>query len=125
VIEFLEHLTFDIFNSSSLVWSIAFILSVVTGVILHNYLENFLHSALITCAMFASILVGTAASARFGILYLADADANVVAAGGVSICAVTIMSIIFMHVFNALGDFRQKRRYVREAQLHSGDTYSI
>lgn len=112
--EFLLTFVDEVLASSSLVWTVAIILSSISGYVLHTYIGDMLYSACISVAMFVSVLIGNAGFARIGLYFTNDRDANVVAAAGLSICALTAMAVILMRVFNAVGDLRQKMRYRNE-----------
>lgn len=101
-------------TAPSLVWTVAFIMSGLTGWMLHNYLDDFLYSLTISIIMYCSILVANAGFAQIGLFFTTDREANIVAAAGASICAVTLMTLIFVRIFYAIGDFHQKLKRADE-----------
>ena len=115
--QFLLTFVDEVLASSSLVWSVAILLSAISAYVLHTYIGDWLYSSIISVAMFVSVLIGNAGFARLGLLFTADSDANIVAAAGFSICALTVMAVILMRVFNAIGDLRQKMHYQDEPNV--------
>jgi uncharacterized membrane protein len=97
----------QVMNSTSLVWTVAFFMSAAAGYILHTYLDDMLHAFVIAVVMFGSILVANTGFTQLGIFFTSDKEANVVAAAGASICAVTILAIIALRLAYAVGDVRR------------------
>lgn len=97
-----------------LVWTVAFMMSALTGYMIHTYLDDLMYSIIISIVMYFSIMIANAGFAQIGIFFTSDREANIVAAAGASICSVTLMTVILMRIFYAIGDFNQKLRRERE-----------
>jgi tryptophan-rich sensory protein len=97
----------QVMSSPPLVWTVAFFMSAAAGYILHTYLDDLLHSFVIAVAMYVSILVANTGFTQLGVFFTTDKEANVVAAAGASICAVTILAVIILRIAYAIGDFRR------------------
>ena len=104
-------------TAPSLVWTVALIMSGLTGWMLHNYLDDLLYAITISIVMYCSILVANAGFAQIGLFFTTDREANIVAAAGASICAVTLMTVIFMRIFYAIGDFHRGIKRADESQV--------
>jgi len=111
MLEFIHTFSDDMWALPSIVWWVAFLLGVVTAWILHAYNDNFLFTMLLTAVMYLSVLFGNVGFARIGVFFSPNRDANAVAAASVSMCAMTAMAMILMHLFYAAGDIMQKHRY--------------
>ena len=109
--EFLQSFWDDICNTSSLIWYVSLFLTLAVAWILHAYNENALATGTVSVGMYVSIILGSVGFSRLGVMFSPDRDANLIAAAGVTMCALLVMTLILAHVFYAFGDLRQQARY--------------
>ncbi|WP_420769461.1 hypothetical protein, partial [Klebsiella pneumoniae] len=77
----------------------------------HSYNDNALITGTISIGLYVSIILGSVGFNRVGVMFSSDKDANTVAAAGVTMCALLVMTLIIAHVLFAIGDLRQQARY--------------
>lgn len=114
--EVLQSFWDDIGNTSALVWYVALFLTFCVAWIIHAYNENALITATLAAGLYISIVMGCVGFSRLGFMFSPDKNANIVAAAGVTMCALLVMTLILARALYAMGDMRQKARYRREAQ---------
>ena len=108
--ETLQFFLDDVGSLDSTVWTIAVLMSLAAGVLVHNYVANWLFSTVITSAMCFSILVGTVCFNWAGVDFVDNKDANAVAAAGMALCTVAAITVLYLRLLAAIGDWRQKHR---------------
>jgi hypothetical protein len=103
-----------VISAPSLVWTVAFMMSALVGWMIHSYLDDLLYAICTAITMYVAIVVANAGFAQIGVYFTTDREANVVAAAGASICAVTLMAVIILRIIYAVGDFNQALKRERE-----------
>lgn len=104
----------DVFALDSTVWTVAILMSLGAGVLIHNYVENLLFSSIYTVLIFMAVMAASVGLAWSGVYFMASKEANGVATVGVALCAVAAVVVFWLRVSAAVGDWRQKNRYPNE-----------
>lgn len=99
-----------ILAAERLVWVVATFMSAAAAYILHQYVEDWLYSSVAAFALFASILIANFAFAHIGLIFTFDRQANVVAAAGAAIFAITLATVVSMRVWYGISDVAYRLR---------------
>ena len=115
----------DILASPDVVWGVAIFMSVVCAYILQYYIDEALFSAFSALAMLATALIANTAFDHAGIVFSNNANGNVVAAAGIAICGLALVSILVRRIWNLLAETRQRTRLqaTLEHEAHSGTRF--
>jgi len=97
-------------DAPGLVWSLATLMAVVSGYMLHTYVEDFVVATISGFVMFGAILVGHVAFTNLGVFFTTDKHANIAASAGAAICSVTLITILMMRLWNGAYLLRNRPR---------------
>ena len=91
-----------------LVWTMALMMSLISGYMLHSFVDDYVFAVVTTLSMFIAIMVAQEAFAEIGVYFTDNKEANIAAAAGASICSVTLMGIILLRIWHAFADFSNR-----------------
>lgn len=91
-----------LWHADVVVWSVAFLMSLIAAVILNSYTDDFLYPIVIGTALFISIMVANVAFAYLGIMFTANKNSNIVAAAGAAVCSVTVIGILTLRILSVI-----------------------
>ena len=94
----------EMYAAPGLVWTIAFMMSVVAAWMFHHILEDFLRTMVVSVIMYWAMVATNVAVLRMGIIFSADKEANIVWASGVTICAVTAITVLLIRLSSFVMD---------------------
>lgn len=97
-----------LWHADTLVWCIAFLLSLIAGLILHNYSDDFLLSVLTATALFVSIMAANVAFTLLGVMFTTSKNSNVVAAAGAAVCSVTVIALVTLRLLGAIAEYSNR-----------------
>jgi FlaA1/EpsC-like NDP-sugar epimerase len=110
VFENLLWLVWAILAAERLVWVVAAFMSAAAAYILHQYVEDWLYSSVAACILFASILIANFAFAHIGLVFTFDRQANVVAAAGAAVVALSLLVVVGLRVWFSVSDMSYRLR---------------
>ena len=93
---------YEVMATDSFVWTIALFMSVCSGYVLHNYIEDYFIATWSSLVMLSAIIVGNAAFAHLGVFFTTNEGSNVIVASGAAVCSITLMSLILLRIWNAI-----------------------
>lgn len=99
-----------IYAAPSMVWTVAFLMSAISGYMLQTYIDDVLFSVFAGLSMFVAILIAHVAFTDLGIYFSANRDSNVVASAGAAVCSATIIAILMIRLWNLAADARHRMR---------------
>lgn len=91
----------QIYAAPSLVWTLAFLMSVISGYMLHSYIGDYLIATFCGCVLFVSILIAHVAFTELGVFFTTDKESNIAASAGAAICSVTVISVVMLRLWHA------------------------
>ncbi|MEQ1695224.1 MAG: hypothetical protein ABL901_05210 [Hyphomicrobiaceae bacterium] len=92
----------QIYAAPSLVWIMAFLMSAISGYMLHTHIGDYLLASFSAVAMFMAILIGHVAFTELGIFFTTDKESNVAASAGAAICSVTVLTVVMLKLWHVL-----------------------
>lgn len=99
--EYFSILMGQIDQAPSLVWTLAFLMSAISGYMLHSYIGDYLFATVSACALFVAILIAHVAFAELGVFFTTDKESNIAASAGAAICSVTLITVVMMRLWRA------------------------
>lgn len=97
-----------IFVAPALVWSMAILMSIIAGYMLHTYVNDLLFAICGSLVMFAAILVANVAFNELGVAFTTDKESNIAASAGAAICSVALITILVLRIWQAAYLYRSR-----------------
>jgi hypothetical protein len=91
-----------VYQAPSLVWTLALLMSAVSGYVLHSYIGDYLYATVSACVLFVAILIAHVAFTDLGVLFTTNKDSNIAASAGIAICYVTLIALILLRLWHAV-----------------------
>jgi hypothetical protein len=104
-----------ILAAERLVWVVAICMSSAAAYILHQYVDDWLYATVAGFILFAAILIANFAFAHIGLIFTFDRQANVVAAAGVAVFAISLVTVVLMRVWFGISDLTYRLRHKDES----------
>ena len=91
----------QVYQAPSLVWTLALLMSAISGYMLHSYIGDYLFASVSACALFVAILVAHVAFIELGVFFTTDKESNIAASAGAAVCSVTLITVVMMRLWHA------------------------
>jgi hypothetical protein len=104
-----------ILSAEQLVWIVGTVMSSAAAYILHQFVDDWLYAAFAGLALFVAILIANFAFAHIGLIFTFDRQANVVAAAGAAVLAVTFVAVVSLRVWFGISDLTYRLRHKDES----------
>jgi tryptophan-rich sensory protein len=91
----------QIYQAPSLVWTLAFLMSAISGYMLHSYIGDYLFASVSACALFVAILIAHVAFTEMGVFFTTDKESNIAASAGAAVCSVTLITVVMLRLWHA------------------------
>jgi hypothetical protein len=104
-----------ILAAERLVWLVAIFMSAAAAYILHQFVDDWLYVTFAGLALFVAILIANFAFSHIGLIFTFDRQANVVAAAGAAVLAVTLVAVVSLRVWFGISDLSYRLRHKDES----------
>jgi hypothetical protein len=91
----------QVYGAPTLVWTLGFVMSAVSGYMLHSYVGDYPIAIFSSFVLFASILIAHVAFTELGVFFTTDRESNIAASAGAAICSVTLITVVMMRLWHA------------------------
>ncbi len=108
--EWFTNFYLQVYAADTVVWTIAILLSIVAGHILNSYADDLLLAAAASFGLFGAIMIGEFALVQSGITFIADKNANTVAAAGATMCMAAFLVVVIIRAWHAVGALTHRLR---------------